>query len=506
MGKVCGRGLGWFSGLIFGVGGTACSGGPTDSGQSGSASLTIVAGDRLTDTVDAIPAQAIRVSVRDRTGALRAGMQVRFSRVFSDSLAPVFVGAITDAGFASTVSTTTDAAGEAGARVRLGSRIGAGIVVIEVPETSLADTAHYTVTPGHIAGVRMLPADTALYVGRSFTLRITAVDRQGHTTPEAPAVQVAGSSATIRSAGASITGLKLGRGAVVASAGGFSDTSVVSVVPTGTIVAWRATFESLSPALVIANLDGSGYRELIPGPETGVVGVTADWDPTGQWLVITKDGNPVLYRLDPSNGTTTVLPVANPDLQTELWPQTTADGQWMYFGSSNNYRPGTIWRSRLDGSGAMQVGPGIGGFVDQFPSPSPDGTRVAYISNRPPFAAIRILNLGTGQETVLPAFGSPRWSPLGDLIAVLGTDEFNTFLPITAGLGPLWLIHPDGTGQSIVGGDATYYGGFDWSPDGRFLIAGAADFTTRLELIEVATRMRLTLPFTRLWTNPSWKP
>ena len=105
---------------------------------------------------------------------------------------------------------------------------------------------------------------------------------------------------------------------------------------------------------------------------------------------------------------------------------------------------------------------------------SPDGTRLAYGTNRPGGGAfIRLLDLRTGAVTPLDVAGqSPAWSPAGDAIAY------------SAG-GGVRLMRPDGTAQRGVTADGGYAEGVDWSADGRWLLA-RNQTTFRYELIALA--------------------
>ena len=70
---------------------------------------------------------------------------------------------------------------------------------------------------------------------------------------------------------------------------------------------------------------------------------------------------------------------------------------------------------RADGTGLRLLGPG------SMPSWSPDGTHLVFHTYDP--RAVVVMNAdGTGRETIVDHFGSPRWMPAGNRIALIGSN------------------------------------------------------------------------------------
>lgn len=482
---------------------TGCASSPSEPAPS-KPELVIVAGSGIADTALASPAQALRIRVRDQHGELRPGIQVELAAVFTEDEALVFVGDPRTENRAGAASLRTDQRGEALAALRFGTRTGPAAIAISVPEAGMVDTARYTVTPGNLARVSLTPHDTALYIAGTFTIHPRTLDQYGNLRTDVPSIATAGSDGVVDIRGGVVIGQALGLGSVIGTAGAFRDTVRVSVVPRGAIAAYRATFGSERPAFVISNLDGSGFREL---DSLALDGVMADWDHAGQHLIVARERQSQLLRVDPATGATVGIPLGGLTVNTVSWPQVSQDGEWIYFGGGDDSQHDGLWRVRGDGTGASAVVPfDQFGSVDAFPSPSPDGRSLAFFSTRAPYGAIRILDLATRQIAVLNAYGAPRWSPLGDRLAVIALEGSGPVLSNPYNHGALVVMRPDGSGSRVVGGPGDYRRGFDWSGDGKYLIAAGNDPEPRLQVIDVDGGRRFVLPYTRLWENPTWKP
>lgn len=480
-----------FVALVTGVG--ACD---TNTGPTPPSEVRVMSGGRATDTVDATLPSPLVVQVIPPVGHPASGIAVQFVNggVRVTPVGPRYhTNAIPDAD-------TTDDLGLVRARVELGTDAGEDSVIVRVPALERVAVARYTVRPGAAVGVAVLPADTVVYVDRGFRLRGSTVDRLGNVRGEPVAYSVSGEAVL---SGDSLIGRTIGRAKVTASARGWTDDGWVSVVPRGTVVAVRRRVSGPDTLrLVVFNLDGSGLRSFdLPywsDPQP-------DWAPSGGVLVWQDPGpfpgfNGHLVVGD-SSGVRRRLIDSTAGFVSEYYPQYSADGSWIYFAGARPESRGDIWRVRSDGSGPERVGPQGDGYTGYFePSPSPDGTRVALA--RTPACCydllIEVLDLATGQmDSLRRANGTPiagvhpRWSPTADVIA------YNN-------AGQIWLIQPDGSNERTGSPPGHSYGQFDWSPDGRWLIADSD--VDLLYLIEPTTGLALPLAFTQLLTQPSWRP
>ncbi len=154
------------------------------------------------------------------------------------------------------------------------------------------------------------------------------------------------------------------------------------------------------------------------------------WSPDGRWLVYTgqRSGEFDVYKISVNGGKEIRLTSA-PGL--DDGPEFTRDGAYIYFNSSRSGRM-QIWRMRPDGSEEQQIT--SDGFNNWFPHISPDGKWIAYISfpadvpaNDHPFykhVLLRLMPIGGGASKVIAyVYGGqgtinvPSWSPDGKRLA-----------------------------------------------------------------------------------------
>ena len=154
------------------------------------------------------------------------------------------------------------------------------------------------------------------------------------------------------------------------------------------------------------------------------------WSPDGRWLVFTGQRNDELdvYRIPASGGDELRL-TSTPGL--DDGPEYTPDGKYIYFNSSRTGRM-QIWRMRPDGSAQEQIT--NDGFNNWFPHISPDGKWIVYLAFPPDVAPddhpfykhvlLRLRPIGGGPARVIAyVYGGqgtinvPSWSPDGTRLA-----------------------------------------------------------------------------------------
>jgi len=154
------------------------------------------------------------------------------------------------------------------------------------------------------------------------------------------------------------------------------------------------------------------------------------WSPDGRWLVYTgqRNGEFDVYKI-PVNGGEEIRLTSAPGL--DDGPEYSPDGRYIYFNSSRTGRM-QIWRMRPDGSAQEQIT--NDGVNNWFPHISPDGKSIAYISfpadvpaNDHPFykhVSLRLMPIAGGPSRVIAylyggqgTINVPSWSPDGKRLA-----------------------------------------------------------------------------------------
>jgi len=183
-----------------------------------------------------------------------------------------------------------------------------------------------------------------------------------------------------------------------------------------------------SDASIVFTLPASGgtpTRVTAQGPS-----YLHGWSPDGRWLVYTGLRNGVLdvYKISVTGGAEIRLTTA---AGLDDGPEYTPDGAYIYFNSSRSGRM-QIWRMRPDGTGQEQIT--NDGFNNWFPHISPDGRWIVYLSFPPDVAPddhpfykhvlLRLMPIGGGPARVIAyVYGGqgtinvPSWSPDGRRLA-----------------------------------------------------------------------------------------
>jgi hypothetical protein len=472
----------WFAPLLL----AACNrdGGPVGPQPTGPAAVRVAAGGGQADSVDAVLAAPLVAEVRDSSNVPLANVAVTFASAGEGGTTGVQFAAPAEGAFVPTLVVRTDTSGRATARVKLPTASGAARARVTVG--TLADSAEFQVSPGAALRLELSPRDTTLYPG-TFTLAASGRDRYGNPAP----VQ-ATASPRIAVEGDRVRADVIGRHYVALQSGTLRDTAWISAVPAGTIAFKRQGW------LAVVNLDGSGYRNLLPG-----AGYHPTWSTDGTQITVQTDSlvPGFLYSVGTSGG----KPYPNLHSQMALspvWPRWPT-GESIYF-AGVDYVPkptrGPLFSMRYDGTNLRQHTTPAAGEWHRRPSTAQVGlfglvfTRV--VSPTLPAdgqtGTLTVLDMSRGTEATTSLnvqAEEGRWSPAGAAIAFVSG-------------GNLMLINSDRSGLRLLA--AGMGGDVEWSPSGEYLVARNA---TGLVVVVAATGEVIPLSFTdATYSQPAWRP
>ena len=467
----------------------ACGGdGPTRPGAV--PGLHVVAGGGLTDSIYAVSPQALVVEVRRANGKVAAGVEVLFqAQPHADSSRGSFAGMAvctivlahciysSEPGTNNATQTvdSTDSNGRARATVQNGFIAGRGVIRILVPALGLTDSATYTVTRGAAFRLRVSSSDTAAIIGTTVQLRAAVEDRAGNARDDAILWRISGSSSSISvdASGGRVDGRAFGTGVVLASAGTFSDSAVIRVVPRARFLVWAPA----SKVVRLIDSDGAAPRDVLNGIATQL-GVFPRFDPSRGQITAFGSGSfigPTTLEQTDTLGTSRHPIADGRGFALIIAARLLADGTLLMVARKQNEADKALWRVDANGVASRLVTlPGLEyGSIYGGADISPDGSRVAYVYVSP-FAGtseLRVVNVSTGAaNTVAPLARTPRWSPDGSRLAYLLPaipfyEELN---------GVAMVVNADGTDRRALGAPV-FLPGITWSPDGAYILGGLRD-------------------------------
>ncbi|MHB0875015.1 MAG: protein kinase domain-containing protein, partial [Anaerolineae bacterium] len=152
-------------------------------------------------------------------------------------------------------------------------------------------------------------------------------------------------------------------------------------------------------------------------------------------------------------------PTATPatqDMQATAPPQTGVSNTIVW--SARRSEVWNLYAAAADGSGARALTDDEP--PDRWPVWSPDGTRLAFASNRqvdPPGIAVYVMNADGSGLTLVATGTEPAWSPDGTRLVYQASRDDNT---------DIYVANIDGSGEVRLTDDPAVDSSPDWSPDG----------------------------------------
>ena len=488
----------------------SCGGRDVDGPPIG-ASVRVISGAGVTDTIDA-ELQPLVVEVRRLGGELAANTVVHFEaqtisdpphpfQNFAVNVCSVPTCSLLSLGF---VNATTDASGRASVGVRLGPRTGTWTVTITVADFNLTETASYTINAGAPAAVHAPIADTALDIGEKVTMHGRVVDRYDNARTESTTLTAgSGDAITVDAALSTATARDMGTQFVFTRYNSLYDSTRIRVLPSGRLLVWSA----LEKVVRLVDINGRNER-TIASNVWSALGAHPQFDATRQQVTLENasdpagtNGNPDVITVIDTTGT------PRRGLGTELGfdgimaTRQTADGTLFVVArraSDASHPDWNLWRVGIDNSVTFlaylpDTGPYNGGA-----DISHDGSKVVFAANAavsPP--QLYVMDVASGTTTLIDNGFSPRWSAQGDRIA---------YLTAIDGSGTAMVANVDGTGRRSLGTPTFSQSGFAWSPDGTY-VAGRNSEGNSLHIIRVADGAHV-LAFFRAGTgfHDYWQP
>lgn len=268
-------------------------------------------------------------------------------------------------------------------------------------------------------------------------------------------------------------------------------------------------------ALVRKGADGNGEIYLVDSDgenlervtSYGTITLSPAWSPDGRRLAYTsyKSGEPLLYELELETGRERRLAS---EVGANVWtPAYHPNGTELAFAVSSEgrtqiYRYNAVERCCLS---RVMGGPRRD---DMSPTFSPDGRRMAFMSNRLGQPHIYVMAAGGGEADLVSPyvygepgyFTSPEWSPVGDRIAFHGRIANSRFHILVA--------EASGRGMRVV--QLTADGSNEdpsWAPDGRHLVfSGVRREGAGLFVVDTATGNIRPLVLGLRTAVPAWSP
>lgn len=220
---------------------------------------------------------------------------------------------------------------------------------------------------------------------------------------------------------------------------------------TGNAIAYTS-YAAGNPDLYVADLGKGQIRRVSSrsGINTG-----GAFSPLGDLLALTLTvgGDSEIYTIDPYAGREVARLTASPGI--DVSPSWSPDGSKIAFVSERSGGP-QIYKMNADGSGAKRVT--FSGSQNTDPSWSPTGDRIAFVGREGGhFDIFTVRPDGSGMDRITQGQGDnedPSWSPDGQYVAFSSTRE---------GGAHIWISSVDGRHQAKITSGGGGYTNPSWS-------------------------------------------
>lgn len=263
--------------------------------------------------------------------------------------------------------------------------------------------------------------------------------------------------------------------------------------------------------LSIMDYDGANRSALTDGKD---LALGPRLSPDGRTVLYTSfaNGMPRVAMLTLANGRSQIIQSTQGTMS--FAPRWSPDGRWIVY-SQEQAGNTNLWLmdAASGASRALTSGPSI----DTSPSFSPDGNRIVFESDRSGSPQLYVMALDAGSQVTgrhRPErisfgdgnYGTPSWSPRGDLIAFTQRITKNGRIQSDSRLG---VMRPDGKGERIL--THSYLDEApSWSPNGRVIVftrqEQGQNGGTGLYSIDVSARDLKTVRMLDSASDPDWGP
>lgn len=248
----------------------------------------------------------------------------------------------------------------------------------------------------------------------------------------------------------------------------------------------------------IMDSDGKTVKWLTDGTQ---LVLAPSFSPDGRRLLFTSfaSGFPQIMQMELATVSTRALTRDNRAMA--FAPRYSPDGRWIVYARESGGNT-DIWR--LDPMTGAQQALTNSPFINTSPDFAPDGRRIVFESDRSGTPQLYVMQADGTEATRISfgqgRYGSPVWSPKGDLIAF--TKQIGNQFHIG-------IMRPDGSGEQILT-QSHLDEGPTWAPNGRVVMfaretAGETN-GPRLHSVDITGRNMRPVAIESDASDPAWGP